>query len=100
VFVIAYQQFENYVIQPRIQSEAVNLEPFVVLTAVIFGGTLMGVVGAILAIPIAATLMIAFQEWGKFKTEVTAMHAEGGGDADQDSSSTESSSDSPEPSSA
>jgi predicted PurR-regulated permease PerM len=100
IFVIAYQQFENYVVQPRIQSEAVNLEPFVVLTAVIFGGTLMGVVGAILAIPIAATLMIAFQEWGKFKTEVTAMHAEGGGDADQDSSSTESSSDSPEPSSA
>ncbi|MGH2958562.1 MAG: AI-2E family transporter [Solirubrobacterales bacterium] len=98
IFVIAYQQFENYVIQPRIQSEAVNLEPFVVLTAVIFGGTLMGVVGAILAIPIAATLMIAFQEWGKYKSEVEEMRA-GESGADQASSSIDAS-DSPEPSSA
>jgi predicted PurR-regulated permease PerM len=82
-FVIAYQQFENYVIQPRIQSQAVNLEPFVVLTAVLFGGTLMGIVGAILAIPIAATIMIAFQEWGKFKIEIKQL-ADG---EDQDSSS-------------
>jgi predicted PurR-regulated permease PerM len=96
IFVIAYQQFENYVVQPRIQSSAVNLEPFVVLTAVLFGGTLMGVVGAILAIPIAATLMIAFQEWGKFKAEVIEMQSENG-DSDQDSSSTPDA-DSPEPS--
>lgn len=98
VFVIAYQQFENYVIQPRIQSQAVELEPFIVLTAVLFGGTLMGVVGAILAIPIAATLMIASQEWGKFKSEVKEMHAaEAGGDQASSSSATP---DSPEPSSA
>jgi predicted PurR-regulated permease PerM len=57
---------------------------------------LMGVVGAILAIPIAATLMIAFQEWGKFKAEVKEMHAKEAG-ADQDSSSTPDA-DSPEPS--
>jgi predicted PurR-regulated permease PerM len=87
IFVVAYQQFENYVVQPRIQSEAVNLEPFVVLTAVLFGGTLMGVVGAILAIPIAATLMIALQEWGIYKAEIKAMHA---AEADQDSSSSSS----------
>jgi predicted PurR-regulated permease PerM len=98
IFVIAYQQFENYVIQPRIQSQAVELEPFVVLTAVLFGGTLMGVVGAILAIPIAATLMIAFQEWGKFKAEVKQMHAPGGEEDDQASSSI-ATPDSPEPSS-
>ncbi|MGK2877534.1 MAG: AI-2E family transporter [Solirubrobacterales bacterium] len=95
IFVIAYQQFENYVIQPRIQSEAVNLEPFVVLTAVLFGGSLMGVVGAILAIPIAATLMIAFQEWGRFKSEIREMHA--GGGAGQDSSSSGTDPDSSEP---
>jgi predicted PurR-regulated permease PerM len=70
IFVIGYQQFENYVIQPRIQSEAVNLDPFVVLIAVLFGGTLMGVVGAILAIPIAATILIAVQEWSNFKVEI------------------------------
>jgi predicted PurR-regulated permease PerM len=73
VFVIGYQQFENYVIQPKIQSRAVEMEPFVVLIAVLFGGTLMGVIGAILAIPIAATLQITYQEWRKFQREVAEM---------------------------
>jgi predicted PurR-regulated permease PerM len=69
IFVIAYQQFENYVVQPKIQSRAVELQPFVVLVAVLFGGTLMGVVGAIIAIPIAATIQITFQEYALFKQE-------------------------------
>ena len=63
VFAIAYQQFENYVVQPRIQSRAVALDPFVVVVAAIFGGTLFGVVGALLAIPSAAALMIAIREY-------------------------------------
>ncbi|MGH2907446.1 MAG: AI-2E family transporter [Solirubrobacterales bacterium] len=70
VFVIGYQQFENYVIQPRIQSRAVELEPFVILVAVLFGGTLMGIVGAILAIPVAATIQITVQEWGQFRKDI------------------------------
>lgn len=70
VFVIGYQQFENYVIQPRIQSRAVEMEPFVILVAVMFGGSLMGIVGAILAIPIAATLQITYQEYSRFREEV------------------------------
>lgn len=70
IFVIGYQQFENYVIQPRIQSRAVELEPFVILVAVMFGGSLMGIVGAILAIPITATLQITYQEYSRFREEV------------------------------
>lgn len=77
VFVIAYQQFENYVIQPRIQSRAVEMEAFVILVAVLFGGTLMGIVGAILAIPIAATLQITFQEFSRFRDEIKAIEAGG-----------------------
>jgi predicted PurR-regulated permease PerM len=38
VFAIAYQQFENYVVQPRIQSRAVALDPFLVVVAALFGG--------------------------------------------------------------
>lgn len=76
IFVIGYQQFENYVIQPRIQSRAVEMEPFVILVAVLFGGTLMGVVGAILAIPIAATLQITYQEYNRFKAEIREMTGE------------------------
>ncbi len=63
IFAIAYQQFENYVIQPRIQSRAVQLDPFVIVIAAIFGGTLLGIVGALLAIPVAAAGQIGVREF-------------------------------------
>ncbi len=67
IFAIAYQQFENYVVQPRIQSRAVALDPFVIVVAAIFGGTLLGVIGALLAIPVAAALQIAVREFLAFR---------------------------------
>ncbi len=63
IFAIVYQQFENYVVQPRIQSRAVQLDPFIVVIAAIFGGTLLGVPGALLAIPAAAAGQIAVREY-------------------------------------
>ena len=66
VFAIAYQQFENYVIQPQIQKRATEIDPFLVLVAVLFGSTLFGVMGAILAIPAAATILITFSEWRRY----------------------------------
>jgi predicted PurR-regulated permease PerM len=63
VWSIVYQQIENNVIQPQIQKRAVDVHPFVVLTAVLFGATLFGVVGALLAIPVAASVQIAVREW-------------------------------------
>jgi predicted PurR-regulated permease PerM len=63
LFAIAYQQFENYVVQPRIQSRAVSIDPFIVVIAALVGGTLLGVVGALLAIPAAATIQIAMKEY-------------------------------------
>lgn len=63
VFAIVYQQFENYVVQPRIQGRAVELDPFVIVVAALFGGTLLGVVGALLAIPVAASLQIGVREF-------------------------------------
>ena len=68
IFAIAYQQFENYVIQPQIQKRAVELEPFIVLVSVLFGAELFGVIGAILAIPFAASVQIAVQEWWRFRS--------------------------------
>ena len=63
IFATVYQQFENYVVQPRIQGRAVKLDPFVIVVAALFGGTLMGVVGALLAIPVAAALQIGVREF-------------------------------------
>lgn len=70
VFAIVYQQIENYLIQPQIQRRATQIEPFVVLVAVLFGSTLFGVVGALIAIPVAASIQIAIQEWRHYRREV------------------------------
>jgi predicted PurR-regulated permease PerM len=72
IFAIAYQQFENYVVQPRIQSRAVKLDPFIVVIAALFGGTLLGIVGALLAIPSAAAIQIALREYWEYRRTYAA----------------------------
>jgi predicted PurR-regulated permease PerM len=63
IYAIAFQQIENYVVQPQIQKRATAVEPFIILVAVLFGVTLFGVPGAILAIPTAASIQIAVREY-------------------------------------
>ena len=63
VWAILYQQVENHVIQPQVQRRAVDVHPFAVLVAVLFGATLLGVLGAIVAIPLAASVQIVLTEW-------------------------------------
>jgi predicted PurR-regulated permease PerM len=67
VWSIVYQQVENTVIQPRIQARAVAVHPFVVLVSVLFGSTLFGVLGALLAIPVAAAIQIVIREYLAFR---------------------------------
>lgn len=66
IWSIVYQQLENNIIQPRIQARAVSVHPFVVLVSVLFGSTLFGVLGALLAIPVAAAIQIAILEYAHF----------------------------------
>jgi len=58
LFLIGYQQLENYVIAPRIMRNAVDLAPVSVLLVALIGGTLLGLVGALMAIPIAAAAKV------------------------------------------
>ena len=67
IYSIVYQQLENTLIQPQIQKRAVNVHPFLVLVAVLFGSTLLGVLGALVAIPIAASVQIAIREWWDYR---------------------------------
>jgi predicted PurR-regulated permease PerM len=69
IWAIIYQQIENYIIQPRIQSRAVDVHPFVVLVSVLFGSSLFGIAGALLAIPVAASLEIGFREYLVYRHE-------------------------------
>ena len=63
IWSIVYQQVENNLIQPQIQNRAVDINPFLVIVSVLFGGTLLGVIGALMAVPVAATIQIALREW-------------------------------------
>ena len=67
IWSVVYQQVENNIIQPRIQAKAVQVAPFVVLTSVLFGSTLFGVLGALLAIPVAAAIQISIIEYNTFR---------------------------------
>ncbi|MBK5227570.1 MAG: AI-2E family transporter [Actinobacteria bacterium] len=62
VYFIVYQQVENYVIAPRIMTRAVDISPAAVLLSALIGGSLLGFVGALMAIPTAASLKLIFQE--------------------------------------
>jgi predicted PurR-regulated permease PerM len=62
IYVIAYQQVENSVFQPFVYRRAVNLHPLAVITAILIGSTLLGVLGALVAIPIAAAIQIALKD--------------------------------------
>ncbi|MCW2869105.1 MAG: putative rane protein [Streptomyces oryziradicis] len=55
-FVVVYQQFENYVLQPRITARTVDIHPAVAFGSVVAGTALLGAVGALVAIPATATL--------------------------------------------
>ncbi|MRH87186.1 AI-2E family transporter [Nocardia sp. SYP-A9097] len=54
-FIVLYQQFENYVLQPRITATTLDMHPAVAFGAVLAGAALFGATGALLAIPVTAT---------------------------------------------
>ncbi|PWI15072.1 AI-2E family transporter [Streptomyces sp. Act143] len=56
IFVVVYQQFENYMLQPKLTSKTVDVHPAVAFGSVIAGTALLGAVGALIAIPAVATL--------------------------------------------
>ena len=63
IWAIVYQQIENNLVQPQIQKRAVQINPFLVIVSVLFGGTLLGIMGAIVAVPVAASIQIALREY-------------------------------------
>lgn len=62
VFYVAYQQFENYVAYPRVMRRAVDVPAPMTVVAVLLGGALLGVVGALLAIPTAAAILLVVRQ--------------------------------------
>ncbi len=62
VFALLLQKFENLFIAPKVMSNKVKVSPLAVFIAFMIGGSLLGIVGAILAVPVAAIIQVAFDE--------------------------------------
>jgi putative heme transporter len=67
--VLVYQQVENNVVTPKVQGKAVNLSGFFIIVAVTLFGALLGVLGALTAVPLAAMIQIFVQELTRARRE-------------------------------
>lgn len=72
IYVVLYQQFENYVLGPRITAKTMQLHPAVAVAAALIGGTLAGVLGAFLALPVAAILQVMVGAYVKRHEVITS----------------------------
>ena len=64
---ILYQQVENNLIQPFVYGKAVQLHPLIVIVAILIGAALLGVLGALMAIPAAAAVQAVVRDYWRFK---------------------------------
>jgi predicted PurR-regulated permease PerM len=67
IFVLVYQQVESNLLQPMVYSQAVQLNGLVILIALLVGGQLLGIPGALLAIPVAEIIRIVVTEVGAYR---------------------------------
>ena len=61
-WILVLQQIEGYVLVPIVQKQAIRVSATVVLLAVVAGGTIAGILGALIAIPIVAVTQVIFSE--------------------------------------
>jgi len=62
LYYLFYMQIEAYVISPRIMKRAVSVPGGVVVVAAMAGGTLLGIMGALIAIPVAASIILVIRQ--------------------------------------
>jgi predicted PurR-regulated permease PerM len=62
IYFVLYQQVENYLIAPRVMKRAIDLSPAAVIVSTLIGGSLGGFAGALLALPIAATVKVVVKD--------------------------------------
>lgn len=68
VFIVVWQRFEDYVVQPLVYGRSLKVNPIVTIVSILAGAALLGILGALLAIPIAAAVQIVLREWWSNRT--------------------------------
>jgi predicted PurR-regulated permease PerM len=71
-FIIVWQRVEDYLVQPLVYGRALRVNPIVTIISVLMGAALLGILGALLAIPIAAAIQIVLQDWWKNRANPAA----------------------------
>jgi predicted PurR-regulated permease PerM len=67
-FIIVWQRIEDYVVQPMVYGRVLQVNPLVTIVAVLIGASLLGILGAVLAIPTAAAIQIILRDWWAYRT--------------------------------
>jgi predicted PurR-regulated permease PerM len=62
-FIIVWQRFEDYVVQPLVYGRSLRVDPIITIVSVLAGAALLGILGALLAIPTAAAIQIILRDW-------------------------------------
>ena len=62
IFYVVYRFLEDYLLNPRVMRHTVKVSPGLTIIATLIGGSLLGLVGALVAIPIAATIQLLLEE--------------------------------------
>jgi predicted PurR-regulated permease PerM len=73
VFFVVYQQLENHILQPIIYGRTVQLSPLTVLIAILIGAELVGILGALAAIPVAGIIQAIVREIARWRREAIAV---------------------------
>ena len=68
-FIILWQRFEDYVVQPAVYGRALKVNPLVTIVSLLVGGALLGILGVLLAIPTAAAIQIILRDWWSRRAE-------------------------------
>jgi predicted PurR-regulated permease PerM len=75
LFIIVWQRFEDYVVQPLVYGKTLRVNPIVTIVSVLAGAALLGILGALLAIPTAAAIQIMLRDWWANRTHEAASPA-------------------------
>ncbi len=74
-FIIVWQRIEDYVVQPLVYGKALHVNPIVTILAVLCGAELLGILGALIAIPTAAAIQIVLSDWWSYRMRAPASDA-------------------------
>ena len=79
-FIIVWQRFEDYVVQPHVYGRTMSMNPLVTIVSLLVGAELLGILGVLLAIPTAAAIQIILREWWSARRAGTTVTESSGPD--------------------